>query len=109
MTRLTTVLADALEEAQVLRVNGHVAQANSIERLADEVRKAAGDYLTFIPEHEAQLRSGFGPDFFRARRKQWVEDGLAEQRGRHWYYCRLIVPRRKLASIVRAEARRGAA
>lgn len=109
MTRLATVLADAAERAAILRAEGHAAQADSISRLIEEVRGAAADYLVFLPEHEAQLRAGKGPDWFRARRQAWAEDGLAEQRGRHWFYCRLIVPRRKLDSIQRAEARRGAA
>lgn len=109
MIRLDTVLADLREEVGVLRLNGHAAQAATLERACDLVADAARDYLTFLPEHEAQLRSGFGPDYFRARRKAWEEDGLAVQRGRRWFYCRLVVPRRKLDSIVRAEARRGAA
>lgn len=109
MSRLATTLADFREEAAVLRRHGHVAQADTIERVCTAVAHAAHDYLTWIPEHEAQLRSGFGPDYFRTRRVAWGEDGLAEKRGRTWYYCRLIVPRRKLDSIVRAEGRRGAA
>lgn len=109
MSRLAVTLADFREEAAVLRRNGHTLQADTIERVCAAVADAAHEYLTWIPEQEAQLRSGFGPDYFRARRKQWQEDGLAEPRGRAWYYCRLIVPRRKLDSIVRAEGRRGAA
>ena len=109
MSRLATTLADFREEAATLRRNGHTLQADSIERVCDAVRDAAHPYLNWMAEPDAQLRSGFGPDYFRARREAWAEDGLAEKRGRTWYYCELIVPRRKLSSIVRAEARRGAA
>jgi hypothetical protein len=105
MNHLNTVLADALEESHILRRNGHALQADTIERLVASVKAAAADYLAWIPEHEAMLRAGRQEDFFRARRKQWEEDGLAECRNRQWYYRRVIVPRRKLDSIVRAEAR----
>lgn len=103
--RLGTTLADAMEDATILRRNGHTIQADTIERIVSLVKVAAADYLAWIPEHEAMLRAGRQEDFFRARRKQWEEDGLAECRNRQWYYRRLIVPRRKLDSIVRAEAR----
>lgn len=104
---LERVLADLREESVILRRNGHSAQADALVRACDEVAAAAADYTTWISETEAKLRSGRGDDYFRARRQTWAEDGLAEQRGRVWYYRRCVVERRKLASITRAEARRG--
>lgn len=105
--RLETVLADFREECSALRLNGHQAQAQSIERVCDAVSAAARDFLEWISEGEAKLRSGRGEDYFRARRAVWAEDGLAEKRGRTWYYRQCVVERRKPASITRAEARRG--
>ena len=102
------VLADFREEAAVLRRNGHVAQADAIVRVCDQVAESAIDFLSWITETEARMRSGKGEDYFKARRQRWAEDGLAEQRGRHWYYRRCIIERQKLPSITRAEARRGA-
>lgn len=102
---LDQVLADFREDATVLRANGHGTQAQTLERVLDAVREAAADWLAWLSETEAQLRSGRGPDYFRTRRQIWADDGLAEQRnGRRWFYRRVIVPRRKLSSIASAEA-----
>lgn len=105
--KLDQVIADFREEATVLRANGHATQAQAVERVLDAVSSAAADWLAWISEAEAQLRSGKGADFFRVRRQAWAEDGLAEQRnGRRWFFRRVIVPRRKLPSIATAEAAR---
>jgi hypothetical protein len=104
---LERVLADFREDAAVLRRRGHASQADTIESVCNAVRDAAIDFVTWISEGEAMMRSGRGADYFRSRRQLWSEDGLAEQRGRTWYYRRCVVERRKLASITRAEARRG--
>ena len=107
---LDHVLADFREEAAILRANGHGVQAQTLERALDAVSCAATDFLAWVSESEAQLRSGKGADYFRARRQLWAEDGLAEQRnGRRWFYRRMIVPRRKLSSIARSEAARAVA
>jgi len=106
MRPLEVVLADFREEAAVLRRNSHVGQAETIDRVCDEVVVAARDFVQWITEGEAQLRSGRGPDYFRARRAVWEEDGLAQRRGRVWYYRRCVVERRKMLSVTRAEARR---
>jgi hypothetical protein len=104
---LERVLADFREEAAVLRRRGHSVQADTIESVCTAVGESAIDFVTWISEAEAMMRSGRGADYFKARRQLWAEDGLAEQRGRTWYYRRCVVERRKLASITRAEARRG--
>ena len=110
MKTLEQVLADLREEAAVLRANGHAAQAQTLERALDEVRESANDYLAWISESEAILRSGKGLDYLRSRRAAWAEDGAAEQRnGRRWFYRRVVVPRRTLSSIAREEASREAA
>lgn len=109
MKAIEVVLGDFREEAAVLRLNGHTAQAATLERVLDAVRESARDFVEWISEGEAKLRSGRGDDFFRARRAVWAEDGLAQQRGRTWYYRRCVIERRKLTSVTRAEARRGRA
>ena len=102
---LNQVLADFREEAAILHANGVPAQAQTLIRVLDAVSHAAVDYLSWLSEGEAQLRSGKGATFFRAHRQVWAEEGLAEQRsGRRWFYRRVIVPRRKLSSIAREEA-----
>jgi hypothetical protein len=105
---LEAVLRDAEVEVAVLQKNGHGAQAATLARFVAAVRTAASDYLEWVPEGAAMLRAGRGTDYFRARRETWAEDGLAQQRGRTWWYRLCIIERRKLASITRAEARRSA-
>ena len=107
MRRLEVVIADLREEATILRTNGHAAQASTLTRALDEVVLSAREFLEWISEGEAKLRSGRGDDYFRARRETWAEDGLAEKRKKVWYYRRCAIERRKLTSITRAEARRG--
>ena len=106
--KLETILREGEVEVAVLRKNGHLGQADSVERLARAVKDAAADYLEWLPEGAAMLRSGRGLDFFKSRRPVWAEDGLAEQRGRTWWYRRVCVERRKSPSVTRAEARRSA-
>lgn len=104
---LEQVIADLREDVTVLRSHGHPAQAQTLESALDRVSNAAADYLAWISESEAQLRSGKGADYFRTHRHGWAEEGHAERRqGRRWFYRRMIVPRRKLSSIVQAEAAR---
>ena len=106
--KLESVLREAEVEIAVLQKNGHGAQAATLGRFRAAVLDAAADYLEWIPEGAAMLRAGRGTDFFKARRETWAEDGLAEQRGRTWWYRLCTIERRKLASITRAEARRSA-
>ena len=107
-TSLEAVLTSAKAEAAALRKNGHVAQADTLERLAREVAESVPDYLEWIPEGAARLRSNRGEDFFKARRDAWAAEGNAQQRGRTWWYRRCVIEHRKLAVISRAEGRRSA-
>ncbi|MBA3854646.1 MAG: hypothetical protein C0503_09530 [Gemmatimonas sp.] len=107
MRPLEVVIGDFREEAAALRRNGHTLQAISLERCLDEVSVAARDFLDWISEGEAMLRSGRGLDYLRARRATWEEDGLAKKVGRRWWYRRCVIERRKFTSITRAEARQG--
>lgn len=106
--RLEQVLADHRGEAQVLRANGHKAQADSIERVCEDVALAARDYLDWLDEDEAMLRSAKSRDFFRSRFPDWEAQGLAEWRKKRRYYRRIIVPRRANLEAARAQAARDA-
>jgi hypothetical protein len=101
---LEDVLAQWRTDAAVLRRHGNVAQAALLERCADDAEASAPDWLTWLTETQALDRSAKSPDYFRARREAWRIDGYARQVGRRWQYRRCIVPRTRLASIVRAEA-----
>lgn len=89
---LDQVLIDAAEDANRLRLHGHKAQADSIDRLVASVRAAAEDYLTWMSEKDAALRSGRSVTWLRHRFGQWQRDGHARLRGGHREYRTLIVP-----------------
>lgn len=108
MRTLERVLLDAQADAEALRRNGHAAQAETAERIVAAVREAAEPFLDWITEGAARLRSGRGDDYFKARRETWAEQGLAERRGRHWWYRRCVIEHRKPVSLSRGEARRSA-
>ena len=105
---LETVLADAREQAAILRHHGHAAQAKSVEGVADKVAASMLPYLTTLFEKEAMLRSGRGVDFFRARFPEWEARGLAmlDARGRR-IYRELIVPVRPQNEVARLAGERG--
>ena len=89
---LEQVLADATEDANRLRLHGHKVQADSIDRVVQAVREAAEDYLTFMSEKDAALRSGRSPSWLKGRFDQWQRDGHARMKGGRREYRTLIVP-----------------
>jgi hypothetical protein len=105
---LEQVLADAREDANRLRLHGHKAQAESIDRLSEDVAKAARDYLDWLDEGEARTRSGKSADWLRSHFAEWETQGLAEWRHKRRYYRRIVVPRRANLEAARAQAERDA-
>jgi len=75
---LEQVLADAREEAAVLRSHSHKAQAESIERVCAAVAEAMPDYLHWMTEAEAELYTGLKTAALRARFHALEERGLAK-------------------------------
>lgn len=80
------VLANWRESAAILRAHGHVMQADSLTRFADEIADSLRDYLFWLSEAEACLRSGKRASWFRARWTDWASQDMAEKRGRVRYY-----------------------
>lgn len=107
---LEDVLADERGSAQVLRAAGHVREADNIDRILDRVRAAANDYLDWLTEGEARLRSGKSVEWLRARFPQWMAAGHArydgQGRGKR-LYRQLVVPKRANESAAREAGRRG--
>lgn len=103
---LEQVLADLRGEAQVLRANGHAAQAESMERVCEKVAGAAEDYLRFISESDARLRSGWSVARLKARFPEWQRQGHAEMRGRERQYRLVVIPQRVNQSAVKAAGRK---
>jgi hypothetical protein len=110
MESLEEVLADERGRAQVLRSAGHDREAENLDRLLDRVRTAAVDYLDWLTEPEARLRSGKSVEWLRARFAAWAAAGHArhdaQSRGKR-LYRQLIVPRRANESAAREAGRRG--
>ena len=91
---LEQVLADARGDAAVLRRRGDQRTAAALESICDEVRDAAADYLTWLSEDQAMLRSNHREAWFRRRRAEWLASHNARQVGRRWQYRALVVPQR---------------
>lgn len=101
---LERVLTTAKDDAAALRRRGDARTAQVLDDLCGAVAEAAADWLAWLSESEATLRSGKSVDYFRDRRIQWEIDGLAKKEGRRWFYRRCIVPRSRLSSVQRKEA-----
>jgi len=98
------VLADARRDADVLKRHGEPRTADALLMLCANVEESVSYHLAWLSETEALARSAKSVDYFRARRDQWVLDGLAKKDGRRWFYRRCIVPRSRLSGLQRAEA-----
>ena len=105
---LEQVLAEVPIEAAVLRKHGELQLAKAIERLAADVATAAENYLDFLTEDEAMLRSGRTRSFLRNRFAGWEAEGMARKDGRRRKYRRCIIPRRPDLGAAREAGRRAA-
>lgn len=103
---LEQVLADAREEAAVLKRAGHPVQAAGLDRLCDAVARAAEDYLTWLTEADARLQSGRSVEWLRGQFPRWLDQGLARMNGKKREYRALIIPRRANISAAREAGRR---
>jgi hypothetical protein len=104
---LAQILADAREEAQVLRRAGNAGQAEYLDGLLSRIRDAAEDYLTWLSEADAMLKSGLSERTLRRRFRDLMDSGLARhgaKRCREYLAC--AVPNRP---EVRAQRARGMA
>ena len=105
---LEQVLADAREDAQALRRHGHKHDAELIEALADKVQASAYEYLNWLTESEARLRSGHSVEFLRVRFPAWLKAGLARWDGKKRQYRAVVVPQRANREAAREAGRRSA-
>lgn len=100
MRHLEQVLADWREDAAVLHRQGQRIQAETIQRFAQDVEEAAHEYITWLDEDDAMLRSAHSQRWLRSRFPEWERAGHAKyERGRRWYRM-LVVPGR--ANLSRA-------
>lgn len=106
---LTQILADAREEAQVLRRAGNGGQADYVDALVSRVREAAEDFITWLSEADAMLKSGLSERTLRRRFRDCLDCGTARygsKGGRE--YLAAIIPNRADLGAQRARGRRAA-
>ena len=105
---LEQLLADWRGDAQVLRRRGHEGEAEQMERFADAVARAAEDYLRWLSEDEALLRSGRSRGWLRSQSPDWERAGHARRDGRKRWYRMLVIPQRANPLAARDAGRRAA-
>lgn len=103
---LEQVIADWRGDAQVLRSRGHAHDAKLLEDCADQVVRSAEDYLKFLTESDAMLRSNRARDWFRSRYPEWEAAGHARKQSGVRYYRTIMVPQRANLSAAREEGKR---
>ena len=108
MKSFEQVKADLMGEAAVLRRNGHVVQAASLERACTEFSAAAAEFAAWLTEQEAMTYTGRKSPWLRAQFDEWVARGLAKTVGRTRYYRRCILVHRGNQEAARAAGRAAA-
>src|SRR5690242_14998675 len=105
---LEQVLADARGEAAVLRRHGQDTTAAAIDAIVDRVRDAAEDYITWLSEDDASMRSGHHPKWLRARFAEWERAGHARREKGRRQYRQLVIPLRANTSAAYEAGREAA-
>ena len=103
------VLADERGQAAVLRANGHEHDAKIIERVCDRFKEAAHEYLNFMSEPEAMLRTGKSERQLRRLYAELEPRGHAKKIGATRYYREVMLEPRANLSAAREAGRRAAA
>ncbi len=109
MTRpLEQVLADWREDAQILRKHGHVREAGQIEQLSRDVAEAVEEYLKWVSEEDAMLRSARSREWLRSQFPDWERMGHARRDGKRRCYRLLVIPVRANLTAAAAAGREAA-
>lgn len=104
---LGQVIADAREEAAVLRRAGNTGQAEYVEQLLERVTAAAEDYLVWLNESDAMIKSGLAQRTLRRRFRELLDCGLARYNDkRERQYRAIAVPPRPAVIEARERGRR---
>lgn len=102
---LEQVLADAREDAEVLKRTGHRHDAELTEQLLDRVERSARLFLLWLNEEEAQLWSGMSLRWLRAEYSKLVALGFAEERNGRRRFRACALPRRADLDAMREAGR----
>lgn len=107
MSDLAQVIADARGEAAVLRANRASFSPDRVEEILTAVAGASEEWLTWLSEGDAAIRSGRSEAWLRARHPALERDNMARVSGRSRQYRACAVPRR--ADVITAAAKGRAA
>lgn len=105
---LEQVLHAAREEADVMTRNGGTYQPRAVLALLDSIQRAAEDYLTWLSESTAMIRTGRSLKWLRAQYPVWLDQGHARTVNGERQYRALILPRRANPSAAYEAGRRAA-
>lgn len=103
------VLGDERGQAAVLEHNGHEHDARLIRRICDRFAEAAHEYLNFMSEPEAMLRTGKNERQLRRLYTELESRGHAKKIGAMRYYREVMLEPRANLSAAREAGRRAAA
>jgi hypothetical protein len=106
---LRDVLADEVGQAAVLEHNGHDHDGRLIRRICDRVSAAAHEYLNFMSEPEAMLRTGKSERQLRRLYAELEPRRHAKKIGAMRYYRECMLEPRANLSAAREAGRRAAA
>lgn len=101
---LAQLLADVREEATILEANHAAMSVARVRQLVADVERAAEEWLTWLSEGDAMVRTGYSVPWLRARFDAWARDGHARLVGRARQYRACVLPRR---ANTQAAAERG--
>lgn len=105
MVDLGQVVADAREEARIIARMGNAQQAEYLTKLLDKITESTEDYLTWLSEERAQIKSGLSYRTLRRRFRELQECGLARYNLKHEReYRSVAVPSRPEVAAARADA-----
>lgn len=91
---LAAILGTMDEDAVVYARNGDLSRAAALRDRATEIRVAAADFLTWLSEDDAALRSGETPGRMRSLAVRYLASGHARRVNRKFLLRACIVPRR---------------
>src|SRR5690348_2256231 len=98
---LEEVLTQARADAETLRRLGHANDARILDNLVNAVTAAAEDYLTWLSEGQAELKSGHSIQWLRSRYPSWERRGHARKVDRKRQYRDVVVPQREHTEMIK--------
>lgn len=105
---LEQALAIAKDDVKTTgRMGGTIHPQAALDMLA-AIERAAEDYLTWLPESTAMVRTGRSRRWLRAQYPAWLDQGHARQVNGERCYRALILPRRANPSAAYEAGRRAA-